>query len=182
MYKLLEKTVKPHLENFVEDLIVHDKAKLKGYKGIYIYAYRSLGTNIILLDDNLFDYSLNEETLKKSTSNMIEFFKGANINFLYFDGEKLIPKKWEEIQTIYNLFINGVMRKKVELEKLNINLLAIELLTLMRNTRNWKKVISDSDLDVFRRMRNRFDYMKIKKSDSLELIKEQLYTQCLLLK
>jgi hypothetical protein len=182
MYAKLEKLVLPNLVGFKEDLTVYDKKALKNYDGAYLHAYRENGTNLILLDSNSINYSLDKEEIRSNLFDMLTFFKGANKHFHYFNGADIIELDWESLHTIYKNFVIEVMSKKDEIEKLQIDLIALDLFQLMTEFRNWKQKVKESSSDIFRRVRNRFDFFEIKKADSFYDLKEQLYKQCLLVK
>lgn len=52
-YPLIKKLVEPVLTHYKEDLYKHDKDQLKGYTGVFIYAYRQTGTNLFLVTSYL---------------------------------------------------------------------------------------------------------------------------------
>lgn len=176
MYNKLKKIVLPNLVGFKEDLTVHDKKALKNYKGAYLHAYRENGTNLILLDVSLIDYSLDKEKIENDLSSMLVYFKGANLNFHYFNGTDIIRINWENVQTIYKNFVIEVLSRKDKIEKLEINLISFELLQLMVTFRNWKQKIHESNVPSLRRLRNHFEFFKIKRTESLDDLKQQLYS------
>jgi hypothetical protein len=48
-YQQLKPIVSKHIKHFTEDFTVYDKKELRGYKGEFIYGYRTTGSDIFLL-------------------------------------------------------------------------------------------------------------------------------------
>jgi hypothetical protein len=165
IYKELENTVLKTLKYFKEDLTVTDKSILKNYKGAFLYAYRDKGTSICLLDINKHDYSKSEKQMEFRLSNIRYYLNTTNKDFLHFDGEVLKTITRFELNALFITFSNKVLEKKKLLDDLNIELITFELLNLMSSTRCWKHYVLDSNNPALRRLRNYFDFEKIKKTD-----------------
>lgn len=172
----LKEIVLPNLVNFKDDLLVYDKKTLKKYKGKFLYAYRDCGTNLLLLDNiNDFDYTKSIDEIQNILNNVFTHFKGANKNFLFCDGETISPINWEELHTIFKGYASKVYNRKTYIDSLNIDAIAFDLFNLMARNRLWKTIILENQTsDTLRRLRNRFRWVMLKKSNDLEDIKKQL--------
>ena len=175
IYTQLKNIVLPNLKNFKDDLIVTDKAMLKNYTGAFLYAYRENGTNIFLLDVNDFDYSKTVKQIELRLSNILVYLKGNNKAFLHFDTEYLKVISFDQFSIEFSNFSTRVLRRKKLIDALNIESIAFELLSLMSNTRNWKSYILETSNPSLRRLRNYFDYTKIKSTNDLSKLKLDLY-------
>lgn len=175
-FEKLKEIVLPNLVNFKDDLLVHDKKALKKYDGKFLYAYRDCGTNLLLLDNiNGFDYSKSPDEIQNILDNIFSHFKGVNKNFLFCDGETISHINWEELHTILKGYASKVYNRKTYIDSLNIDAIAFDLFNLMAHNRRWKTIITESETsDTLRRLRNRFEWVKLKKSNDLEDIKKQL--------
>lgn len=175
-YMQLKKIVLPNLTGFQDDLLVQDKKSLKGYDGKFLYAYRDNGTNLFLLENiKDFDYSKSIDELQNTLYKIITYFKGNNKNFLFCDGETIISIDWEKLHTIFKGFAEKVYNRKRYIDSLNIDSLAFDLIHLIANKKLWKKMIlEDVTSDSLRRLRNKFDWKHLKKTESFEDMKKQL--------
>jgi hypothetical protein len=64
LYNQIEKKFLPFLENYREDITIHDKKALKNYKGKLIYGCRKTGSNLIKLDNIFFSYLLEDDKIQ----------------------------------------------------------------------------------------------------------------------
>lgn len=174
-YNKLEKIVLPELKNFYQDLTVCDKNILKKYKGKFLYGYRNSGTNLFLLDAATFDYKKSMEQLQTHLSNHLHLLKGNNKNFLFFNGEDFEKINWEELHVLFGMFAKTVYQRKNKIDSLNIEAIAFDLWNLMSYDRKWKEKILESSSDSLRRLRNHFDYHKLKKTNDLAQLKLDIF-------
>ena len=157
-YKKLEVIVLPQLKNYQDDLKVYDKKTLSSYKGRFLYGIRENGTNLIKLDEKiLVKYNPTKEKLSKQLENNLHTLKYANKKFYFFNGQTIIE-------------INS-----------NIDELACSLVLMMKETRNWKVILKDSEFPAYRRIRNNFNFFAFKKVSSIDEAKNMLLEHCNLL-
>lgn len=187
-YKVLEKEVLPYLENFQEDITIHDKSMLKGYQGDFISLFRKTGTHLFkcdsLKDAARWTYKNPLESIKLTHEGclaMIEF----NERYLYVESDekysyinkakvtKMMEARYEKAIKLYNdSFV-----------KMNFEGMAnIIEFCMVQYGKRWKSnLIKNWDSDCCspeeRRLRNHFGekFLKtIKFEEKKEEIKESL--------
>ncbi len=181
-YKKLEVIVLPQLKNYQDDLKVYDKKTLSSYKGRFLYGIRENGTNLIKLDEKiLVKYNPTKEKLSKQLENNLHTLKYANKKFYFFNGETIIEINSEQLHTYFNMHVKSAYRLLDNLEKINIDELACSLVLMMKETRNWKAILKDSEFPAYRRIRNNFNFFAFKKVSSIDEAKNMLLEHCNLL-
>lgn len=178
-YKKLELIVLPQLKNFQDDLKVFDKNTLSSYKGRFLYGIRENGTNLIKLDEKiLVKYNPTKEKLSKQLENNLHTLKYANKKFYYFNGDSIVEVNWEQLHTYFSIFVKSAYRLLENIEKLNIDELACSLVLMMKETKNWKAILKDSEYASYRRIRNNFNFFKFKKVSSIDDARNMLLEHC----
>jgi len=186
-YNKLKKLVLPTMTNYQDDILVHDKNQLKGFKGSFIHGSRVTGTDIVRFKLEDYKYNLSEvkfaEMLKDSN---LFLLRKENKSFYYFDGEHLELITKTKAESLLKLFYKEVERRYEFTRMLKMDDIAYELYSMMTNYGKfkWKRKMKD-DFDSccgnseIRRVRNYFDYDKIKFAESLEDLTKALYENIL---
>lgn len=73
------------------------------------------------------------------------------------------------------MFAKTVYQRKNKIDSLNIEAIAFDLWNLMSYDRKWKEKILESSSDSLRRLRNHFDYHKLKKTNDLAQLKLDIF-------
>src|SRR4051812_23342424 len=96
IHQQLTDIVLPDLENFKDDLLVHDLSILQDYTGPFLYGYRRSGTDLLKLLPTFESYKarffnkdlsdLEMEAITRDEIIWITYKPERNTKFLYYDG------------------------------------------------------------------------------------------------
>lgn len=182
MYTQLKNQVLPSLKSFTDDLLIHDKKALSRFKGGFIHASRTSGTNLVRFRLSDYSYSKGKNSIFKQLETDRAFLLGKhNSIFWFYDGKEFLKQinRAEATQWLEK-FHAKVLERFYMLERLNIDSIAHELHLLMQTHKNWKKVLIEEYFNgtnpesSLRRLRNHFNYNKIRRC-SLDDLKATLY-------
>lgn len=124
-FEKLKVFVEPHLKNYKNDLLVHDKKTLDTYKGPFLHYTRENGTHIILMipadeypDSQVLDLLLNlkdvQETFNKSgLVKAVHYYSGNGI---------LIPVTMDIADQILYQYTRNTIDEWEEQEKIDLDI------------------------------------------------------------
>lgn len=103
-YQQLKKVVERQLTQYKEDLTVHDRNSLKGYKGEFVYGYRATGTDLFKITPYIEALREVEQTGKS------DYFTDKGMREI-FSGEMRVKSSYSAMAVMYNgrnkWFIHG---------------------------------------------------------------------------
>jgi hypothetical protein len=111
-FEQLKKIVLPTLEMYKDDLLKHDRNILESYDGIFLYAHRKTGTDLLRLLPTFENYKerfknnyADDTQVKKWLKEEIIWITSRcrNTNFLYFNGKKLVNITSDQANNIFNI-------------------------------------------------------------------------------
>lgn len=183
-YPILKKEVLPYLENFKEDITVHDKNMLKGYQGDFISLFRKTGTHLFkcdsLKDAARWTYKNPLESIKLTHEGCLAMIR-FNEKFLYVksDGTYSYINEVEVIEMMEAKHKKAIKFYNDTFVKMNFEGMAnIIEFCMMQYGKRWKSNLiknwdSDNCSPEERRLRNHFGE-KFLKTIKFETKKEEI--------
>lgn len=189
-FKVLKNKVLPKLENFANDVLVHDKEQLKGYEGSFISAYRPTGTNLVLLDKFLLPKNWGKhhvEELIEINHQWAVAFVEMNQFYLHIDengNDRAISL--DEVKVLLEQRRERALKAFKNVQDLHIRMIAYDLFdTIKRSPKRWKSMVraefENGTNPSMRRLRNRFDTKvlnEISADATVDSIDQLLTTKC----
>lgn len=180
-FDTLKKEVLPALELYQDDILVYDKQSLQGYKGRFISAFRSTGTDIFKIDQ--VDFAAFCKSIDEYCSNDI-LFLNRNQNFLLVLEDGSSKKiSIDQAKALLEEQKRKAFALAKKIEEMNFTQMAFELKWFISlNGRAWKSTLREQWQEnrtspALTRLRNRFDdpiLLQFSKESSEEDIRKAL--------
>ena len=105
------------VKHYRNDIFVHDRKMLRGYKGKFLYAFRECGTNLFKLDidvDITFFMGKTKHTILKSQKAGFDHFVGSNVHFYYGYDMKVIKLTIDALKVLFEAWLKNNIDKMTD--------------------------------------------------------------------
>jgi hypothetical protein len=178
-YKKLKEAVLPYMDIYKTDITEHDRKTLHRFNGGFIHGARTTGTDMVRFRLSDYRYDLKILDFEQLLDNDKAFLlRDSNDLFHYYNSDNnLISITKEKAMELLDQWHDRVKKQYMIIQDLGVVHIGVELQMLMMEygKRTWKSKVIDSNCPTLRRLRNYFDFDKIKYSADLNSITQNLY-------